>query len=73
MENKIIKIASELFGTDITIDNKIGDVEGWDSLGQINLFMAIESDLNISFEPDDIIENDSIKKIIELINKKSKI
>jgi acyl carrier protein len=69
MKTKIIKIASELFESEITIDSKIGDIENWDSLGQINLFMAIESDLGFSFDPDDIISNDSIKKIIELIDK----
>ena len=69
MKNKIIKIASELFETTITEDTKIGDVEQWDSLGQLNLFMAIESDLGLSFEPDDVIESDSIRKILSLINK----
>ena len=68
MENEIIKIASELFQTEINIESKIGDIENWDSLGQINLFMAIESDLGLSFDPDDVIANDSIKKIIKLIN-----
>ena len=69
MENEIIKIASELFETEINIESKIGDIENWDSLGQINLFMAIESDLGLSFDPDDVIANDSIKKIIKLINR----
>ena len=69
MEDKIIKIACELFETEITIESKIGDVENWDSLGQLNLFMAIESDLGLSFDPNDVIENDSIIKIIDLINK----
>ncbi|CAA6825458.1 MAG: Unknown protein [uncultured Sulfurovum sp.] len=69
METKIIKIASELFESNITIESKIGDVENWDSLGQINLFMAIESDLGLSFDPDDVIANDTIKKIIELIDR----
>lgn len=68
MENEIIKIASELFETEINIESKIGDIKNWDSLGQINLFMAIESDLGLSFDPDDVIANDSIKKIIKLIN-----
>jgi acyl carrier protein len=72
MKNKIIKIASELFEAEITEDSKMGDVEHWDSLGQLNLFMAIESDLGLSFESDDVIENDSIIKIIELVNKEIK-
>jgi len=67
MEDKVINIASELFGVEVTKDTKIGDIESWDSLGQINLFMAIESELGIKVSPDEIIENDSIIKIVELL------
>jgi acyl carrier protein len=69
MEEKIISIASELFGQEVTIETKIGDVEKWDSLGQINLFMAIEAELNLGFDPEDVIENNSIRKIIFLLKK----
>lgn len=72
MENKIIKVASELFEADITKESKIGDVDRWDSLGQLNLFMAIESELGYSFNPDEIIENDTINKIVTLIKKTKK-
>jgi len=68
MEEKIIKIASDLFGEKVALDTKIGDIDAWDSLGQINLFIAIESELGLSFDPDDVIENNSIEKIIDLIN-----
>ena len=71
MEQKIIKIANELFNTTaLDINSKMGDIEQWDSLGQINLFMSIESELGISCEPEEVIESDSIKKIIELLNSK---
>lgn len=69
MENKIIEIASELFEAKINKDSKIGDVEKWDSLGHINLFMVIESEFELNFDPDDVIESDSIIKIIDLINR----
>jgi acyl carrier protein len=70
MKDKVISIASELFNAEITVDSKIGDVENWDSLGQLNLFMAIEAETGKNFEPDEVIENDSIAKIIALPNKK---
>ena len=66
MREKILSIAIELFGEKVTIDTKIGDFEKWDSLGQINLFMAIESELNLKFDLEDVIESNSIKKIILL-------
>lgn len=71
MEKQVLKIAKELFNSDaITINSKIGDFEQWDSLGQINLFMAIEGELSISCTPDEVIENDSIRKIVQLMNGK---
>jgi len=68
MNEKIIKIATDLFCEEINTETKIGDIEAWDSLGQINLFMAIESELGLSFDPTVVIENDSIKKIVTLID-----
>lgn len=72
MENKIIQISKEMFNDEINIDSKIGDPQIWDSLGQLNLFMAIESNLNIKFSIDEIIQSDSIRKIVKLIENKTK-
>lgn len=72
MENKIIQIAKEMFNDEINIDSKIGDLQIWDSLGQLNLFMAIESNLNIKFSIDEIIQSDTIRKIVKLIENKIK-
>ena len=70
MENKIIKIASEIFDCNITINSEMGNPEIWDSLGQLNLFMAIENDLNLNFSPEEVFKNNSIKKILESIQSK---
>lgn len=70
MEQKIIDIAIKLFGQNVTKETKIGDIDNWDSLGQINLFMALESEIGLNFKPEEVIENDSIKKIIALIESK---
>ena len=72
MENKIIQIAKKMFNDEINIDSKIGDLQIWDSLGQLNLFMTIESNLNIKFSIDEIIQSDSIRKIVKLIENKTK-
>ena len=67
MEEKIIQIATDLFQEPVTLTTKMGDIEKWDSLGHINLFMGIESELGIHCEPDEIIQSDSIDKIIALV------
>lgn len=74
MKKKILDIAKKLFGNKITIDSKLGEPENWDSLGQLTLFMALESELEIKFTPEEIIENNSIKNIINLVvHKKNSI
>lgn len=70
MEEKIINIASEIFDCTITKESKIGDPEAWDSLGQLTLFMAIESELGIKCTPDEVIENSSIEAIVTLLESK---
>ncbi len=70
MKEKILKIASEIFATDITKDAKLGCCESWDSLGQLNLFMALESELGIKFTSDEVLQTDSIEAIIQLVESK---
>jgi acyl carrier protein len=70
MENKIIKIAQDIFDCEITKDSKIGNPNVWDSLGQLTLFMAIESELGIRCTPDEVIENNSIESITKLLKSK---
>lgn len=71
MEDKIIKVAHDVFDCEITKDSKIGNPEVWDSLGQLTLFMAIESELGIKCSPDEIIENNTILSIAQLLKSKS--
>ncbi len=70
MEEKVIQIASDVFNCQIENDSKIGNPEEWDSLGQLNLFMAIESELGIKCSADEIIENNSISSIVKLLESK---
>lgn len=49
---------------------EINQVEGWDSLGHLNLILAIEDEFKIKFTTSQIIEIISIKKIIKTIKEK---
>ena len=73
MEEKIIQIANDVFDCEITSSSKIGDPQVWDSLGQLTFFMSLESQLGIKFSPEEIIENNSIKDIMNLINNKKSL
>lgn len=65
----IIKIMSELFEVPeekITMDSGIGDFPKWDSLGHISLLQEIQDELDIEFEPEEIIELESVEDIVNL-------
>ena len=70
MEKKILQIANSVFNHPVNIDSKINDFESWDSLGQLTLFMTLESELKIKFTRDEIIETSSISKILDLLENK---
>ena len=64
---------SELFGISedkITLESGIGDFPKWDSLGHINLLQEIQDELDIEFEPEEIIELENVEDIINLATKK---
>ena len=56
--------------TKITLASKFEKVKGWDSLGHMKIISEIEKKLSISFEIDEIIGINTIKKLIELTKKK---
>ena len=54
----------------ITLNSKFEKVKGWDSLGHMKIISVIEDKLKISFEIDEIIGIDSVKKLINLTKTK---
>lgn len=49
-------------------DLKMGDLEEWDSLGNFNLILAIETEFQIQFDMDDLEKLTSISEIKKAIN-----
>jgi len=47
------------------------DIEGWDSLAQINIIMACEAEFGIKFDINDITGIKSAGDIVDLIERKS--
>lgn len=71
MEEKVLEILKNLFELD-TIDKTCSQTtcEKWDSMGQLNLVVELESEFDISLEPEEIGEMVSFEKIIDVIRKK---
>jgi acyl carrier protein len=76
IETQIKEILSNVFSTElsaITHDFSQENVEGWDSLKQLNLVVALEEKFNIQIEPEEIAEIIDINSIEQLVKKKLKV
>lgn len=53
----------------ITESLSIGDIEQWDSMGNMAIIAAIEAQMGIEFPIDDLFELNSVKALIDEIEK----
>ncbi len=68
LKDQIIEIASEVFfisKTEISLDSKVGELNNWDSLGHLNLILAIEGRFGVKFSANEIIKIKSINDILK--------
>jgi acyl carrier protein len=73
MNDTVKTIMANVFRTDIkniTEDLNQKDVVFWDSLRHLNLIVELEEKFDISFEPEEISEMVTFKKVIYYINQK---
>jgi acyl carrier protein len=68
---KIRQLLKEVFPNDKIPENitdlSMGDISSWDSLGNFNLILAIETDFGIRFSMEQMTEIKSIVQIIEAL------
>ena len=74
IEEKIRKMIAEILKVDekeITEDTAIGDIPGWDSLNQLRILSAVESEFNIQFTPDVLMEMEDFSDIVRAAEERS--
>ncbi len=71
MEEKVFEILKDLFELD-TVDETCSQetCEKWDSMGQLNLVVELESEFDVTLEPEEIGEMKSFKDIIRILKGK---
>lgn len=71
MEEKVLEILKNLFELD-TVDETCSQTtcEKWDSMGQLNLVVELESEFDVTLEPEEIGEMKSFNDIIRILNSK---
>jgi len=51
----------------LTADITSNEIDGWDSLAQITLMTAVESEFNVKFDMNDLMNVNSVGDIVELL------
>lgn len=68
MEEKILKVIRKVFvDGSITANSSQDNCEKWDSMGHLNLIIALEDAFDTDFEPEEISKMKSVKDIIKII------
>jgi acyl carrier protein len=65
------RIVAEVFSIpvdSVTSKSSPETVEGWDSVGHLNLVLALEQEFHVQFSPDDIEKMVNVEKIIHALN-----
>jgi acyl carrier protein len=60
-------VVSRVFGVDVDDDASPETVEGWDSMGHLNLVAALEKSFNVSIDIGDAMEMTSVRKIKQIL------
>lgn len=71
MEEKVLEILKSVFELD-SVDTSCSqeNCEKWDSMGQLNLVVELESEFDVTLEPEEIAEMTSFEKIIQILKNK---
>ena len=71
MEKKVLEILKDLFELD-TIDETCSQetCEKWDSMGQLNLVVELETEFDVTLEPEEIGEMKCFEDIIRILKTK---
>lgn len=71
MEEKVLEILKNLFELD-TVDETCSQTtcEKWDSMGQLNLVVELETEFDVTLEPEEIGEMNNFSDIIRILKDK---
>ena len=71
MEEKVLEILKDLFELD-TVDTTCSQTtcEKWDSMGQLNLVVELESEFDVTLEPEEIGDMKCFDDIIRILKTK---
>ena len=73
-KEKIRKMIAEILRVNedaIKEDTAIGDIPSWDSLNQLRILAAVESEFGIQFTPDVLMEMEDFSDIVQAVEERA--
>jgi acyl carrier protein len=72
MQRGLAEVLKNMLDVDsVSDDDSVQTIKSWDSLRHLNLIVALEEHFGINFEPEEIPELNSVRRISEAIAKRS--
>ena len=72
IKDRVLRTFSAVFNVDenkIRLTDTKEDIESWDSIGHLQLIMNIEAEFGIKLNTEDVVNIDSVKKCVDIVNK----
>ncbi len=71
LEERVLDVLKNTFELD-TVDNTCSQktCEKWDSMGQLNLVVELETEFDVSLEPEEIGEMTNVESIVHILKGK---
>lgn len=72
LEQRVVALVARELGVPaaaVSATSTSADIEGWDSLGHLQICMALEAEFGVEVELDVVPDLDSVPSIVELVSK----
>lgn len=67
---EIVATTCDVDKSEVTENSTVGDFPAWDSVGHLSILTNVEEAFDISFEPEEMMEMEDVKDIVEAVNQK---
>jgi acyl carrier protein len=67
---EIVAATCEVEKSEVTESSMVGDFPAWDSVGHLSILSNVEEAFDISFEPEEMMEIEDVKDIVNMVQSK---
>ena len=73
IKEKVFEIIANVLNVnvnEITLESTVGDFPSWDSLGQLNILQSVQDEVDVEFEPEEMMDIEDVNDIIKAVESK---